>query len=83
MLPDSGERALRVLKQDMPWLANRELPRMDTSAFMVAMNDDEAVVLVTDEANGEQRDFVVHPSIANQPGRVRLGAIMALSAPWN
>lgn len=84
----SGERALRALEQDMPWLANREIPRVDPSVFMVGQALDGSIVaVVLDEANGAMRELLITDgSITfppSNPGRLLRGAVRSLLAPWN
>jgi hypothetical protein len=84
VLPDTGERALRVLQDDMPWLADRGVPRIDRDLLMVGIKPNGvSVAAVYDDANGNIREVPIDPSIVGQPTRVLFGCDRALTAPWN
>jgi hypothetical protein len=83
MLPEAGERALRVLEHDMPWLADRAVPTAP-DAFMVGLKPSgEYVAIVHDEANDTVRELRIDKSAIDQPARIAFGVERALTAPWN
>lgn len=79
----SGERALRVLEDSVPWANVTVLPRVSSTFAFGVRASGRLDIVAHDEANDRHHAFEIADLEAAPPERAALSAELCVHAPFN